>query len=390
MKHQSSLKQKIWLARPEILGNELEYVRQSFESGWITTAYKKDSFIEKFERSVQEFLGGGYPVALQSGTAAIHMALILAGVQPGDLVFCSDLTFAASANPIRYLGAEPVFIDSEPTTYNMAPEALEKAFLTGLRPKAVVVVHVYGMPANMERIMKICNEYNVPVIEDATESLGASSRYAKTGTIGRFGCLSFNGNKMITAGGTGGMIVCQNEEDAKRAAFLASQAKESVPWYEHKEIGYNYRLANSNAAFGVGQMEHIYERMEKKRSIYDVYAAKFHKCPDALRMYPIGNESARMFGNAWLSCVEVNPKFKIKPETIIEKLAEENIEARRIWKPLHRQPIYEGSRFFSATDDFISMSEYAFLTGICLPSDTRMTLDEADYVADRVLEILGV
>lgn len=390
MKRQFSPKQKIWLARPEILGNELEYVRQSFESGWITTAYKKDSFIGKFERSVQEFLGSGYPVALQSGTAAIHMALILAGVQPGDLVFCSDLTFAASANPIRYLGAEPVFIDSEPTTYNMAPEALEKAFSIGLRPKAVVVVHVYGTPANMERIMKICNEYSVPVIEDATESLGASFRYAKTGTIGRFGCLSFNGNKMITAGGTGGMIVCQNEEDAKRAAFLASQAKEPVPWYEHKEIGYNYRLANSNAAFGVGQMEHIYERMEKKRSIYDVYATKFHKCPDALHMYPIGNESARMSGNAWLSCVEVNPEFKIKPETIIEKLAEENIEARRIWKPLHRQPIYEGSRFFSVTDDFISMSEYAFLTGICLPSDTRMTLDEAEYVADRVLEILGV
>lgn len=382
--------QKIWLARPEILGNEMEYVKQSFEDGWITTAYKDDSFIGKFERSVRDFLGEGYPVALQSGTAAIHMALNLAGVQPGDMVFCSDLTFAASANPIRYLGAEPVFIDSEPTTYNMDPEALRKAFECGLRPKAVVVVHVYGLPADTERILQICNEYSVPVIEDATESLGATVWKKKTGTIGRFGCLSFNGNKMITAGGTGGMLVCQNEDDAKRAAFLAAQAKEAVPWYEHKELGYNYRLANSNAAFGYGQMEHIYERMEKKRSIYDAYDAAFREHADIIRMYPIGNESTKLFGNAWLSCIEINPATGVKPAMVMERLAEWNVEARRIWKPLHRQPVYEGSRFFSTVDGFISMSEYAFLTGLCLPSDTKMTLDEVESVADKVLKILGV
>ncbi|MGN0399997.1 MAG: aminotransferase class I/II-fold pyridoxal phosphate-dependent enzyme [Blautia sp.] len=381
---------KIWLARPEMMGNEMSYVLDSFRSGWITTAHKEDSFIGKFERSVAEYLGCGYPVAVQSGTAAIHLALRLCGVEKGDVVFCSDLTFAASANPIRYLGAEPVFIDSEPVTNNMDPVSLEMAFESGLLPKAVVVVHVYGMPADMERITDICNRYGVPVIEDSTESFGSAVFGRKTGTIGRFGCMSFNGNKMITAGGTGGMLICQNEEDAKRASFLASQAKEPVPWYEHKEIGYNYRMANSNAAFGFAQMEHIEDRIFKKISIYERYKERFRDYSEWFKLYPVVWNGR--VGNAWISCIEINPELKKKPEYLMERLAECNVESRRIWKPLHRQPVFENCRMFSRTfnDTLMHLSDYCFLTGLCLPSDTKMTLDDVDFVADRVIEILEV
>lgn len=382
--------QKIWLARPEMMGNEMQYVEDSFKSGWITTACKEDSYIRQFEESVSEYLKGGFPVAVQSGTAAIHLALKMCGVEKGDYVFCSDLTFTASANPIRYLGAEPVFIDSEPVTNNMDPYSLEMAFETGLRPKAVIVVHVYGMPADMDRIMDICNRYGVPVIEDSTESFGSAVHGKKTGTIGRFGCMSFNGNKMITAGGTGGMLICQNEEDAERASFLALQAKEPVQWYEHKEIGYNYRMANSNAAFGVGQMEHIEDRIQKKREIYKIYQDRFTEYSDWFKLYrTLWNGNV---GNAWISCIEINPDLKKKPEYLMEKLKECNVESRRIWKPLHSQPLYEGSRMFSRMfqDCFMYLSDYCFLTGLCLPSDTRMTLEEVNFVADRVIDILEV
>lgn len=382
--------QKIWLARPEMMGSEMEYVRDSFESGWITTAFKEDSYIGRFEQSVAEFLRYGHPVAVQSGTAALHLALRLCGVEKGDVVFCSDLTFTASANPIRYLGAEPIFIDSEPVSNNMDPDSLEMAFESGVMPKAVVVVHVYGMPADMERIMEICNRYGVPVIEDSTESLGSAVYGKKTGTFGRFGCMSFNGNKMITAGGTGGMLICQNKEDAERASFLALQAKEPVPWYEHKEIGYNYRMANSNAAFGVGQMEHIEERIQKKMDINRRYQEKFYKYAEWFKLYrTLWNGRV---GNGWLSCIEINPELNKKPEYLMDKLKECNVESRRIWKPLHSQPLYENCRIFSNTfmDCGMYLSDYCFLTGLCLPSDTRMTLEEVDFVADRVIEILEV
>lgn len=382
--------QKIWLARPEMMGNEMEYVRDSFESGWITTAFKEDSYIGRFEQSVAEFLRYGHPVAVQSGTAALHLALRLCGVGKGDVVFCSDLTFTASANPIRYLGAEPIFIDSEPVSNNMDPDSLEMAFESGVMPKAVVVVHVYGMPADMERIMEICNRFGVPVIEDSTESLGSAVYGKKTGTFGRFGCMSFNGNKMITAGGTGGMLICQNKEDAERASFLALQAKEPVPWYEHKEIGYNYRMANSNAAFGVGQMEHIEERIQKKMDINRRYQEKFYKYAEWFKLYrTLWNGRV---GNGWLSCIEINPELNKKPEYLMDKLKECNVESRRIWKPLHSQPLYENCRIFSNTfmDCGMYLSDYCFLTGLCLPSDTRVTLEEVDFVADRVIEILEV
>ena len=382
--------QKIWLARPEMMGNEMEYVRDSFESGWITTAFKEDSYIGIFEQSVAEFLRYGHPVAVQSGTAALHLALRLCGVGKGDVVFCSDLTFTASANPIRYLGAEPIFIDSEPVSNNMDPDSLEMAFESGVMPKAVVVVHVYGMPADMERIMEICNRFGVPVIEDSAESLGSAVYGKKTGTFGRFGCMSFNGNKMITAGGTGGMLICQNKEDAERASFLALQAKEPVPWYEHKEIGYNYRMANSNAAFGVGQMEHIEERIQKKMDINRRYQEKFYKYAEWFKLYrTLWNGRV---GNGWLSCIEINPELNKKPEYLMDKLKECNVESRRIWKPLHSQPLYENCRIFSNTfmDCGMYLSDYCFLTGLCLPSDTRMTLEEIDFVADRVIEILEV
>lgn len=329
-------------------------------------------------------------MALNSGTSAIHLALIMAGVQKGDLVFCSDLTFAASANPIVYLGAEPVFIDSEMDTMNMDPDSLEKAFASGLLPKAVVVVHVYGMPANMNRIMDICSRYGVPVIEDATESFGATIDYDSVGTIGDYGCLSFNGNKMITAGGTGGMLICRSEDEAIRAAFIASQAKEPVPWYEHKEVGYNYRMANMNAAFGCGQMEYIEERITNKRKIWNRYNKAFKENGCGISMTP-GIRLEASSGVAWLSCAHIDPETKIKPGYMIEELKKLNIEARRIWKPLHRQPIFQNCRRFSASyNGFIYVSDYHFLTGICLPSDTRMTNEEQDYVIEAIRHIMEV
>lgn len=384
------LKEKIWLARPEIMRNEALYVQKSLESGWITSAYNEESYIARFERSVEKFLGSGKAVALNSGTSAIHLALIMAGVQKGDLVFCSDLTFAASANPIVYLGAEPVFIDSEMDTMNMDPDSLEKAFASGLLPKAVVVVHAYGMPANMNRIMDICSRYGVPVIEDATESFGATIDYDSVGTIGDYGCLSFNGNKMITAGGTGGMLICRSEDEAIRAAFIASQAKEPVPWYEHKEVGYNYRMANMNAAFGCGQMEYIEERITNKRKIWNRYNKAFKENGCGISMTP-GIRLEASSGVAWLSCAHIDPETKIKPGYMIEELKKLNIEARRIWKPLHRQPIFQNCRRFSASyNGFIYVSDYHFLTGICLPSDTRMTNEEQDYVIEAIRHIMEV
>lgn len=381
--------EKIWLARPEMMGNEALYVQKSLESGWITSAYNEESYIGKFERSVEGFLKFGKAVAVNSGTSAIHLALLMAGVQKGDMVFCSDLTFAASANPIRYIGAEPAFIDSEMDTMNMDPDALEKAFSTGLLPKAVIVVHVYGTPANMDRIMNICSRYGVPVIEDATESFGAVADGEMVGTIGDFGCLSFNGNKMITAGGTGGMLICRNEEEARRAAFIASQAKEAVPWYEHKEVGYNYRMANMNAAFGRAQMEHIEERITRKMAIWDRYRNAFREVNCGIHMNPI--RVGTTVGVAWLSCAHIDPDIKKKPEYVIEELGKLNIEARRIWKPLHRQPVFQNCRRFSgAYNGSIYVSDYHFLTGICLPSDTRMTNEEQDYVIESVLRILEV
>lgn len=384
------LKQKIWLARPEMMRNESLYVQKSLESGWITSAYNENSYIAKFERSVETFLGSGKAVALNSGTSAIHLALIMAGVQKGDRVFCSDLTFAASANPIKYLGAEPVFIDSEMDTMNMDPYALEKAFSLGLLPKAVIVVHVYGVPANMHKIMEICNRYGVPVIEDATESLGATVDYESVGTIGDYGCLSFNGNKMITAGGTGGMLICRDEEEAKRAAFIASQAKEPVPWYEHKEIGYNYRMANINAAFGCGQMEYIEKKITRKKNIWNRYSEAFKKAGCGITMTP-GIRFEKRLGVAWLSCAHIDPETKKRPGDLIEELGKLNIEARRIWKPLHRQPIFQNCRRFSDTcNGPFYVSDYHFLTGICLPSDTRMKDEEQDYVIEAVCHFMEV
>lgn len=379
------------MARPEILGNEIDYVIDSLESGWITTAYNQDSYIGKFEKQVQEYMDAHGAVSLQSGTAAIHMALALCGVGKGDKVFCSDLTFAASANPIKYLGAKPAFIDSELNTYNMSVEALKDAFNQCI-PKAVIVVHLYGMPANMNEILKLCDAYGVPVIEDAAEAFGATyyGRYA--GAIGTFGCYSFNGNKMITAGGTGGMLLTRSERDAVRAAFLASQAKEPVPWYEHKEIGYNYKLANINAAFGYGQMEEFDYRLGQKLIINKTYAECFEGC-EYIRMYPVKESSECVFGNAWLSCIEINPKCGITPARIIEKLAMNNIEARRVWKPLSLQETFAGTDMYGnyfvhqsirEEKDMIeneTVAEYAFRTGLCLPSDTNMCKEDVIIVA---------
>ena len=312
------------------------------------------------------------------------MAVKLLGITKGDLVFCSSLTFVASCNPIMYEGAEPIFIDSEPESLNMSPIALENAFeyygKLGRLPKAVIVVHLYGQSADMDPIMDICNRYNVPVIEDAAESLGATYKGVQTGTIGKYGIYSFNGNKIITTSG-GGMLVSNNIDGLHKAKFWATQARDNARHYQHSELGYNYRMSNVVAGIGRGQLRVLEERIEKKKEIYNFYKEGFSEIEE-IRMAPI-----RDYGesNYWLSVITLDKDSKVKPIDIILALEEENIESRPVWKPIHLQPYYEEYRFFKHNEnDEISVAEDAFNRGVCLPSDTKMTIEEQEYVIEII------
>lgn len=375
------INKRIFLSSPHMGKYEKKFIDEAFLTNWIAPLGPN---VVSFEEELSKYVGINGGLALSSGTAAVHMSVKLLGVTKGDLVLCSSLTFVASCNPIIYEGAEPVFIDSEPESLNMSPIALENALRyyeeLGKLPKAVIVVHLYGQSADMDSIMEICNRYNVPVIEDAAESLGATYKGVQTGTIGKYGIYSFNGNKIITTSG-GGMLVSNNVDGLHKAKFWATQARDKARHYQHSELGYNYRMSNVVAGIGRGQLRVLEERIEKKKEIYNFYKEGFSEIEE-ITMAPI-----RDYGesNYWLSVITLDKDSKIKPIDIILALEEENIESRPVWKPIHLQPYYEEYRFFKHNeDDDISVAEDAFNRGVCLPSDTKMTIEEQEYVIEII------
>lgn len=370
--------ERIHLASPHMSGLEMDYITEAFDTNWIAPLGEN---VDQFEKEVCDYTGAGYGVALSSGTAAIHLGLKYLGVKKGDIVFCSSLTFSASCNPIVYLGATPVFIDSEYKTWNMCPKALEKAYEKYPNPKAVVTVNLYGQSADYDEILKITSRHNTPVLEDAAESLGATYKGRQTGTFGDIGVYSFNGNKIITTSG-GGMLVSKNKMAKKKVKFWASQAKDDRPYYFHTEIGYNYRMSNIVAGIGRGQLKVLDERIAKKKYIYEYYKKAF-KDIDDIEMMPIVD-----FGesNYWLSCLTIKESSKLSVKDIICELEKENIDSRHIWKPMHTQPVFEKYPFFTDYED-LSCAEDIFYRGICMPSDTKMTDMDLKRVVDLVIEL---
>ena len=358
----------IYLASPHMSeeGYEQQYVKEAFDTNWIAPLGKN---VNEFEKELAAYVGAKDAAALSAGSAALHLALKAAGVKAGDIVFCQDLTFSATANPIAYEKAIPVFIDSDYETWNMSPEALERAFEKYPNVKAVMPVHLYGLPANMDRIMEICKKHGVPVIEDAAESLGTLYHGRYTGTFGDYGAFSFNGNKIITTSG-GGMLVCNlPEEQAKeriaKVRFWATQAREKARHYEHKEIGYNYRMSNIVAGIGRGQMKVLNQRIEQKRHIFAYYQEHLGDLKGLSFMPLHENERA----NCWLSVIQLAPDCKVRPLDVMVALEQGDIESRPVWKPMHMQPVF-------ADCDYINngkVGESLFENGVCLPSDTKMT-----------------
>ncbi|PNL91953.1 DegT/DnrJ/EryC1/StrS family aminotransferase [Aerococcus viridans] len=366
--------ERILLSSPHMSeeGFEREFVNEAFDTNWIAPLGNN---VNRFEEELAEMVGTSNSLALDSGTAAIHLALKAVGVGQGDKVFCQSLTFAASANPIMYQGAEPVFIDSEYETWNMDPEALEEAFQNH-KPKAVIVVHLYGVAAQIDKIKKICDKYDTPLIEDAAESLGTIVNGQWTGTFGDYGIFSFNGNKIITTSG-GGMLISENAEGIAKAKYWATQAREPVLHYEHKDYGYNYRLSNLSAGVGRGQLKVLEQRIQKKNDIFNRYKNAFEDIDEIIMLVDKDDERS----NHWLSPMIIKTK-RVTPQMIIDRLNEENIESRPIWKPMHLQPVYKGYSYYGD-----NVSETLFETGICLPSDTKMTIDQQNQVIKLVKEL---
>ncbi len=360
-------------------GNELDFVHEAFESNYIAPLGPQ---VDAFEKEFAEKVGTKYALALSSGTSAIHLSLIHLGVGPGDEVMVSTLTFAASANPIVYQGARPVFIDSEPESWNMDPEllaeALEQKAKVGRLPKAVILVHLYGQCANLRPILKLCNKYNVPLIEDAAEALGATYHGQWAGTFGRAGIFSFNGNKIITTSG-GGMLVSNDKEFIEHARKLATQARDDAPHYEHSEIGYNYRMSNVLAAIGRGQLKVLEKRVEQKRRIFNYYYEALSELPGIYFM----PEATWGKHNRWLTVITIEPEeFGSTAEQVRLALENKNIESRPLWKPMHLQPIFSECQCFGG-----AVSEELFLKGLCLPSGTAMNDSDLDRVIGVVREM---
>jgi len=365
----------IYLASPHMSeeGYEQQYVKEAFDTNWIAPLGKN---VNEFEKELAAYVGSKDAAALSAGSAALHLALKAAGVKAGDIVFCQDLTFSATANPIAYEKAIPVFIDSDYETWNMSPEALERAFEKYPDVKAVMPVHLYGLPANMDRIMEICKKHGVPVIEDAAESLGSLYHGQATGTFGDYGIFSFNGNKIITTSG-GGMLVCNlPEEQAKeriaKVRFWATQAREKARHYEHKEIGYNYRMSNIVAGIGRGQMKVLDQRIEQKRHIFAYYQEHLGDL-EGLSFMPL-HENER--ANCWLSVIQLAPDCKVRPLDMIVALEKEDIETRPVWKPMHMQPVFADCDYI----DNGKVGESLFENGVCLPSDTKMTDEDLERI----------
>lgn len=369
---------RLLLASPHMSdeGYELEYIHDAFQKNWIAPLGEN---VNEFEKAMGAYMGGGFPVALSAGTAALHLAMILAGVKPGDTVFCQSLTFSASANPVAYCGAKPVFIDSERETWNMDPAALRRAFELYGTPKAVVAVHLYGNPAKLGEISAICREHDVPLIEDAAEALGSAYNSKKCGSFGEYGALSFNGNKIITTSG-GGMLLCKTQEEAKLALKLATQARESAPWYQHELIGYNYRMSNICAGIGRGQMKVLPLRVQQKRAIFDRYCEKLAGLP--LTMQPTLDCAEP---NRWLSAALLDPDCGVTPAELLARLNEANIEGRHLWKPMNMQPVFADCPFVGVSET--PVCDDLFAHGVCLPSDTKMSLNDVDRVCAVIREM---
>ena len=364
--------EKIYLSSPTMHGDELKYIREAFDTNWVAPLGKN---VDGFEEDMEKYLGNGqHAAALSAGTAAIHLALIIEGVKRDDIVFGSSLTFAATVNPITYLCARPVFIDSEYDSWNMDPVALEKAFEKYPQVKAVISANLYGTPAKLDEIRDICTKHGVPFIEDAAESLGATYKGKPTGTFGDTGILSFNGNKIITTSG-GGMLLSADEEKVKKARFLATQAREKARHYEHREIGFNYRMSNIVAGIGRGQMEFLDEHVALKKKIRMRYEEAFRDIPE-ISLNPYLKESEP---NYWLTCMTIDAGSPVKPLDIMIALEKENIETRPIWKPMNLQPVYSGNDFIQAKEG-TSVGEDIFSRGLCLPSDIKNTEDDMDRI----------
>ena len=375
------IRERIYLSSPHMSeqGYERQYVEEAFRTNWVAPLGPN---IDAFEQEIADYIGIKYAVALSSGTSAIHLALKSLGVSEGDIVFCSSLTFLGSVGPVLYEKAIPVFIDSEYQNWNMAPKALESAYEKFPAPKAVIVVNLYGQSADYNALKKITGHYGTPIIEDAAESLGANYKGLQTGTLGDIGIFSFNGNKIMTTSG-GGMLASNNVETVEKVRFWATQARDAAPWYQHTEVGYNYRMSNVCAGIGRGQLKVLNERIAKKESIYEIYKDSFNDIPE-IEMMPICEYG---LPNYWLSCLTLDEACNIKPMDIIDALAKENIESRHIWKPMHLQPVFTNSPFFSSNESNISTSEDIFNRGVCLPSDTKMTLKDIELIVKLIHQL---
>lgn len=384
--------QKIWLSSPTMHGEEQAFVKEAFDTNWVSTVGKN---IDELERGICDYTGAKHAVGLSAGTSALHLAVKLAGVKPGDKVFCTDMTFAATVNPVLYERAEPVFIDTGYDDWNMDPEALKKAFEKYPEVNVVVVANLYGTPAKLKEIRAICDEHNAILIEDAAESLGATLEGQQTGTFGTYNAISFNGNKIITTSG-GGMLLSDDEEAIKLAKKWSTQSREPAPWYQHTQIGYNYRLSNILAGIGRGQLLHLDEHIAQKKAIYERYREGFKDIPVSMNPIP-GN----VHSNYWLSCMLIDKEAmtmqtrgdleatyvkesgKTCPTEVLELLLKYNAEGRPIWKPMHMQPIFKDNDFVQL-DEAIDVGADIFERGLCLPSDNKITPEQQDIIIELV------
>ena len=372
---------RIYLSSPTMHGDEQRFVQEAFDTNWVAPLGPN---VDAFEQEICAYTKAGYAAALDSGTAAIHLALKLAGVQEGDIVFAPSLTFSATCNPIMYEKAVPVFIDCEPDTWNMSPQALEQAFRKYPQTKAVIAVYLYGTPAKIDELMEICKRHNVPYIEDAAESLGATYKGKQTGTFGRFGIYSFNGNKIITTSG-GGMLVSDDQEAIARARFFATQARDKARHYQHSQIGYNYRMSNITAGVGRGQLLHLDEHIALKKAIYERYKEAFADIEE-IAMNPVDVDGE---ANYWLSCMTIREDSHVTPDMVMDRLEEYNIETRPIWKPMHLQPVFADYDFFTHDGGEKSVSQHIFEHGLCLPSDIKNTPEDMELIIGLVRGLFG-
>lgn len=367
---------RILLSSPTMHGEEQKFVKEAFDTNWIAPL---GANVDGFEKEIAEYIGVGHAAACVSGTSALHLAVKLAGVKHGDIVFCSDMTFSATVNPVTYEKATQVFIDSEYETWNMDPAALEKAFEKYPECKCVIVVNLYGVPAKLDEIREICDRYGAVLIEDAAESLGATYKGVQTGTFGQYNAVSFNGNKIITTSG-GGMLLSNDEQAIKKARFWSTQSRDSAPWYQHSEIGYNYRMSNVVAGIGRGQLLHLEEHKNTKKKIYMRYKEGLRGLPVTMNPYLDCSDP-----NFWLSCLLIDRDCPVKFMDILNRLNEENVESRPIWKPMHMQPVFEGYDYISANEN--SVCEDIFSRGLCLPSDIKMTEEEQDKIIEIIRSV---